>query len=74
MGFFDKIKEGLRKTKEAAANNVNAVLATFRKVDEEMLSELEDSLILADLGAELAMTTVDELRKRAKLKDIGESQ
>ena len=40
MGFFDKIKEGLRKTKEAAASNVNAVLATFRKVDEEMLSEL----------------------------------
>jgi len=74
MGFFDKIKEGLRKTKEAAANNVNAVLATFRKVDEEMLSELEDSLILADLGAELAMHTVDELRQRAKLKDIGESQ
>ncbi len=74
MGFFDKIKEGLRKTKEAAANNVNAVLATFRKVDEEMLSELEDSLILADLGAELAMQTVDELRKRAKIKDIGEDQ
>ncbi|MBQ5760610.1 MAG: signal recognition particle-docking protein FtsY [Clostridia bacterium] len=74
MGFFDKIKEGLRKTKEAAASNVNAVLATFRKVDEEMLSELEDSLILADLGAELAMQTVDELRKRAKIKDIGEDQ
>ncbi len=74
MGFFDKIKEGLRKTKEAAASNVNAVLATFRKVDEEMLSELEDSLILADLGAELAMQTVDELRDRAKLKDLGENQ
>ena len=74
MGFFDKIKEGLRKTKEAAASNVNAVLATFRKVDEEMLSELEDSLILADLGAELAMQTVDELRDRARLKDLGENQ
>ena len=74
MGFFDKIKEGLRKTKEAAASNVNAVLATFRKVDEEMLSELEDSLILADLGAELAMQTVDELRDRARLKDLGEDQ
>ncbi|MGM9638559.1 MAG: signal recognition particle-docking protein FtsY [Butyricicoccaceae bacterium] len=70
MGFFDKIKEGLRKTKESAQNNVNAVLATFRKVDEEMLSELEDSLILADLGAELAMTTVDELRERSRLKNL----
>jgi len=73
MGFFDKIREGLRKTKEAAQNNVNAVLATFRTVDEEMLSELEDSLILADIGANLAMETVDELRDRAKLKKL-ESQ
>ncbi|MEA4920285.1 MAG: signal recognition particle-docking protein FtsY [Clostridiaceae bacterium] len=70
MGFFDKIREGLRKTKESAQNNVNAVLATFRKVDEEMLSELEDSLILADIGAGLASETVDELRERAKLKSI----
>ncbi|MBQ1270970.1 MAG: signal recognition particle-docking protein FtsY [Clostridia bacterium] len=73
MGFFDKVREGLRKTKEAAQNNVNAVLATFRTVDEEMLSELEDSLILADIGANLAMETVDELRDRAKLKKL-ESQ
>ncbi len=70
MSFFDKIKEGLRKTKESARNNVNAVLATFRTVDEDMLMELEDSLILADIGAELSMETVDELRERAKLKNL----
>lgn len=74
MGFFDKIREGLKKTKESAQNNVNAVLATFRKVDEEMLSELEDSLILADIGAELSMETVDELRERAKLKNLQDEE
>ncbi len=74
MGFFDKIREGLKKTKESAQNNVNAVLATFRKVDEEMLSELEDSLILADIGAELSMETVDELRDRARLKNLQDEE
>ncbi len=74
MGFFYKIREGLKKTKESAQNNVNAVLATFRKVDEEMLSELEDSLILADIGAELSMETVDELRERAKLKNLQDEE
>ena len=59
MSFFDKIREGLKKTKQSAQNNVNAVLATFRTVDEDLLSELEDSLILADIGAETAMTTED---------------
>lgn len=74
MSFFDKIREGLKKTKESAQNNVNAVLATFRTVDEDLLSELEDSLILADIGAELAMETVDELRERAKLKNLQEPE
>ena len=74
MSFFDKIKEGLRKTKESAQNNLNAVLATFRTVDEDMLMELEDSLILADIGAELSMETVDELRDRAKLKNLQDQE
>ncbi len=74
MSFFDKIREGLKKTKESAQNNVNAVFATFRTVDEDLLSELEDSLILADIGAELAMETVDELRERAKLKNLQDSE
>lgn len=70
MSFFDKIRDGLKKTKETAQSNINAVLASFRAVDEEMLSELEDSLIMADIGAELSMETVDELRERAKLKNL----
>lgn len=74
MSFFDKIKEGLKKTKESAQNNLNAVLATFRTVDEDMLMELEDSLILADIGAELSMETVDELRDRAKLKNLQDQE
>ena len=41
MGFFDRIKEGLRKTKESTGQNLNAVFATFRSVDEDLLEELE---------------------------------
>ena len=65
MSFFDKIKQGLKKTKESTANSFNAVFATFRTVDEELLADLEDALILADIGAYTAAETIDELRKQA---------
>ena len=61
MSFFDKIKEGLKKTKEAAGGQLNAVLANFRSVDEELLEDLEDAMIMADMGAELACEVTDEL-------------
>ena len=70
MSFFDKIKQGLKKTKESTANSFNAVFATFRTVDEELLADLEDALILADIGAYTASETIDELRKQAKLKNL----
>ena len=70
MSFFDKIKQGLKKTKESTANSFNAVFATFRTVDEELLADLEDALILADIGAYTAAETIDELRKQAKLKNL----
>ena len=52
MGFFDRIKEGIKKTKEAVAERLDDVIANFRKVDEDMLEELEEALILADLPLE----------------------
>ena len=70
MSFFDKIREGLKKTKEAAGGQLNAVLATFRTVDEELLEDLEDAMVLADLGAALASEVTDELRSRAKLQKL----
>ena len=70
MSFFDKIKAGLKKTKENTAANINAVFATFRTVDEELLSDLEDALIMADIGAYVASDAIEELRKQSKLQNL----
>ena len=70
MSFFDKIKAGLKKTKENTAANINAVFATFRTVDEDLLSDLEDALILADIGAYVAADAIEELRKQSKLQKL----
>ena len=70
MSFFEKIKAGLKKTKENTAANINAVFATFRTVDEELLADLEDALILADIGAYTASEAIDELRKQSKLQNL----
>ena len=70
MSFFDKIKAGLKKTKESTAANLNAVFATFRTVDEDLLSDLEDALILADIGAYVASEAIEELRKQSKLQKL----
>ena len=70
MSFFDKIKAGLKKTKESTAANINAVFATFRTVDEDLLSDLEDALILADIGAYVASEAIEELRKQSKLQNL----
>ena len=53
MGFFDKLKEGLTKTKNAFFGQVNDVIKSFRKVDEDLLEELEELMICADMGAEV---------------------
>lgn len=70
MAFFDKIRQGLLKTKESAQQNINAVFATFRTVDEELLSELEDVLVMSDLGVEIATAAIEELRSQSKLKNL----
>ncbi|MBO7276103.1 MAG: signal recognition particle receptor subunit alpha, partial [Clostridia bacterium] len=71
MGFYDKIKAGLKKTKENANSMLNAVFATFRQVDEDLLEELEEALIAADIGATLAFETTEAVRREAKLNKIG---
>lgn len=72
MGFFDKLKQGLFKTKENIGNNLNLVFSSFKSVDEELLQELEEILVLADLGIETASSIIFELRNRIKLKNIKE--
>ncbi len=74
MGFFDKLKEGLKKTKEAVFGQVDSVLKSFRKVDEELLDELEEILICSDVGAETTEYIIDELRDRIKEGRIKEPE
>ena len=70
MSFFDKIKAGLQKTKQSTGEAFNAVFAAFREVDEDLLADLEDALIMADIGAYTASEAIDELRKQSKRKNL----
>ncbi len=70
MGFFEKIKQGLKRTKESIGEGLNGIFATFRKVDEDLLEELEELLILADVGFETTEKIIAALRDRAKKENI----
>ncbi len=74
MGFFNKIKQGLTKTKEAFTERVDSVFAAFRKVDEELMEELEEALISADVGVSTSLEIIDKLRDVAKTKKISDSE
>ena len=63
MGFFDKIKAGLTKTREALSGTLGNVFSGFSEIDDDFYDELEESLILADLGVETAVKATDRLRK-----------
>ncbi len=66
MGFFNKIKEGLSKTRDALSNTLGGVFSGFSQIDDDFYDELEESLILADLGVETAVKATDILRKRIR--------
>lgn len=70
MGFFDKLKQGISKTKAAFTEKVDNVFANFRKVDEELMEELEEALISADVGVNTSVEIIDKLRDLAKHKNI----
>ncbi len=70
MGFFEKLKQGLKKTSNAIGDQVNQVFSVFVKVDEELFENLEEALIMADIGFETSTYIIDELRQRVKLKHI----
>ena len=70
MGFFDKLKSGLGKTKASINEKINNVFSTFRKVDEDLLEELEEALIMSDVGIETSTKIIDNLRIRAKREKI----
>ena len=72
MGFFEKLKQGLGKTKTSFDEKINNVFSSFRKVDEDFLEELEEILIMSDIGMDTSVKIVNKLRntiKRENLKD-----
>lgn len=66
MGFFDKLKEGLTKTKRGITDRVDQVLSTFTKIDEELFEELEEVLISADVGMQTTLRITSDLRNKVK--------
>ena len=77
MGFFDKIKAGLTKTREALSDTLGSVFSGFTEIDDDFYDELEESLILADLGVETAVKATERLRKAIReqhLKTIDEAK
>ena len=74
MGFFDKLKQGLNKTKESFNEKINNVFSNFRKVDEEFLEELEEALIMADIGVDTSVEIISNLRERIKKEKIEDEE
>ncbi len=70
MGFFDKLKSSLAKTKDSFNDKINDVFSNFRKVDEEMLEELEEVLIMSDIGVDTSVKIINDLRIKIKKEKI----
>jgi fused signal recognition particle receptor len=70
MGFFSKIKEGLRKTKESMVKKMQKVVNSFTKIDEELFEQLEETMIMCDMGVETSVQICQELRKLIKERGV----
>lgn len=74
MGFFDKLKTGLNKTKTSFDEKINNVFSNFRKVDEDFLDELEEVLIMSDIGMDTSIKIISNLRERMKKEKIQDEE
>lgn len=74
MGFFEKLKNGLGKTKNSINEKINNVFSVFRKVDENLLEELEEVLIMSDIGMETSVKIIGELRDKIKKEKIEDEE
>ena len=70
MGFFNKIKEGLKKTRYAVIGQIDSMLKSFTKIDDELFEELEELLVMGDVGVPTAEKICEELKKRVKKEGI----
>ena len=73
MGFFEKLKNGLKKTKEALMKPVNSLFSSYDKVDDEFFEELFDILVMSDVGVATSQEIIDRLKERLKEKKIKET-
>lgn len=70
MGFFSKIKEGLKKTRNAVVGQIDSMLKSFTKIDDELFEKLEELLVMGDVGVHTAEKICDELKSRVKKEGI----
>lgn len=74
MGFFEKLKNGLSKTKQSFDDKINSVFSNFRKVDEDLLDELEEALVMSDIGMNTSVKIISNLRDRIKKEKIEDEE
>ncbi|MBE6823856.1 MAG: signal recognition particle-docking protein FtsY [Ruminococcaceae bacterium] len=70
MGFFNKIKEGLKKTRDGVVGQISSMLKSFTKIDEDLFEELEELLVMADVGVHTAENICDQLRAQVKAEGV----
>ena len=74
MGLFEKLKNGLVKTKDSMIEKIEGVLNSFTKIDEDLFEELEETLILCDIGVNTSVKICTELRERVRQQGIKEPE
>ena len=74
VNFFDKLKDGLTKTRNNMSEKIEGILNSYKKIDEELFDELEEVLVTADVGANTTMEIIDRLRERVKSEKVNEPQ
>ena len=73
-GFFSKLKSGLSKTRTSFSSGINSIFSGFSEIDDDFYEELEEQLVMADIGVENSMRIIEELQSRVKeekIKEIG---
>lgn len=70
MGFFSKIKEGLKKTRDSVVGQINSMLKSFTKIDDELFEELEELLVMADVGVHTAENICEQLKAQVKSEGV----
>ena len=68
--FFEKLKQGIAKTRNGIVNSIRSVIKSFQKIDEELLEEIEEILISADVGTNTTMQLMDDLREKILAEKI----